>query len=250
MREAVPAQTQRVCSVGTPSSVVASCTCPEMDLRGWAQRRAVSPEHQQACYSSSTPPTYDGRLLQWREKGCLQVFGHNTNTTPSSARWAGSSSLNCPKPFGSQGRSRPGSFPFLFLSSLPLPPGWGTWEKAMWAGGQERMPLCLGMVGGKIQEPLKEGRVHRGIMCRTRGGWGKKETGKKRHHHLLASLHCYLSFPRFLNSTKGSAESHPIPTSSSSDEPLKPRIYSSSGGLSKDGDEVAAPWALQVTHCS
>lgn len=34
IREAVPGQTQRVCSVGTPSSVVASCTCPEMDLRG------------------------------------------------------------------------------------------------------------------------------------------------------------------------------------------------------------------------
>lgn len=45
----------------------------------------------------------------------------------------------------------------------------------MWAGGQERTLVwgVLDLVGRKIQEPLKEGRVHGGI-CRTEEDEGKR----------------------------------------------------------------------------
>lgn len=62
------------------------------------------------------------------------------------------------------------------------------------------------------------------------------------------------SFCEFhLSSTNGSVKSSPFTpplTFRSSNEPLKSCMPSSSGGRRKDGDEVAAPWALQVTHCS
>lgn len=76
------------------------------------------------------------------------------------------------------------------------------------------------------------------------GNWEKTTPSPPGFPSWLIVIPAFLEF--HLNSTKGSATSH-LP--SSSDE-LKPHMCSSSGGLSKDGDEVAAPWALRVDHCS
>jgi len=113
-----------------------------------------------------------------RKACCLQAFGHNMNTTPSSVRRAGPSSLNCPKPIGRQGRLRPGSFPFAFLPSSRLRNlgegyvGRRTGESACFFGDG------LDLVGGKIQEPLKQGRIQRGIIYRTGEDEGRRKLRK------------------------------------------------------------------------
>lgn len=104
------------------------------------------------------------------------MFSHHVSTTPSSAHQAGPLCFKCPKSF-LEVKAGLGLDSFPFLPTLLLPQAEELREG--YVGRRTGEDACLfgdGLNRGrKVQEPLKDKRVHRGVICRT----GESERRRK-----------------------------------------------------------------------
>lgn len=106
------------------------------------------------------------------------MFSHDVSTTPSSAHQAGPLCLKCPKSF-LEVKAGLGLDSFPFLPTLLLAQAE---EPERRLCGQEDRRGCLLVWGWTkpvgVQEPRKEKRVHRGIICRTGEGERRRKMGR------------------------------------------------------------------------
>lgn len=135
------------------------------------------------------------------------------STTPSSAHQAGPLCLKCPKPF-LEIKTCMDLDSFPFLSPYSSPRLRGLREGCVGSRTGEDAGLFgdgLSLWEEKVQEPLKEKRVHRGVIYRTGEGESRRKVGIA--DIIISKLPFTVSCPSFLkfclNSTTGSASLTP-----------------------------------------